>query len=90
VRVALPVPAPTNVGVELVAWNEARPDPAGDRSEFAVADECANLVLGAAELSRNLTDGQWGGPVHAPIIPETLAHTTLALPQRPCRSDRDG
>jgi len=64
------VSAPTNVGVELVAWNESRPDPAGDRSQLAVADESANLVLGAAKFSRNLADGQGGRPIDARIIPE--------------------
>jgi hypothetical protein len=48
---------PAKVVVELVARNEARPDPAGDRPQFPVADESANLVLGAAELGRDLADG---------------------------------
>jgi hypothetical protein len=54
-----------NVGVELVAWDEAGPDSAGDRPQLPVADQGANLVLGAAELGRNLADGQGRGPVHA-------------------------
>ena len=59
------MPKSANVGVELVAWNEAGPDPAGDRPQLPVADQRANLLLGATELGRNLADGQGRGPVHA-------------------------
>jgi hypothetical protein len=59
------VPKPADVGVELVPWNEAGADPAGDRPQLPVADQGANLVLGDAELGRDLADGQWLGPVHA-------------------------
>ena len=55
----------TQIGVELVARNESGPDPAGDRLEFAFADQCANLVLGAADLAGNLADRQGCGPLHA-------------------------
>jgi hypothetical protein len=61
---------PAKVVVELVARNEARPDPAGDRPQFPVADESANLVLGAAELGRNLADGEGCRPVHTQSIPD--------------------
>jgi hypothetical protein len=40
------------VRVELMTWNEAGPDPAGDRPQLPFADQSANLVLGAAKLSR--------------------------------------
>jgi len=59
------VPKSANVGVELVPWYEAGPDPAGDRPQLPGANQGANLVLGAAELVRNLSDGQGRGPVHA-------------------------
>ena len=59
---------PTKVVVELVAWNEAGPDPAGDRPELAVADECANVVLGATERGGKLADREGFGPVHARSI----------------------
>jgi hypothetical protein len=64
-RVSNSVPAPAQVIVQLVARNEAGSDPAGDRLQLAVADQCANLVLGAGELGRNLPDGEGCGPVHA-------------------------
>ena len=64
-RVAELVAEPAKVGVELVAWNEAGPDPAGDRAQLPVADQSANFVLGAAELGRKLAEGQGCGPVHA-------------------------
>jgi hypothetical protein len=56
VRLAQLVTVPAKVIVELVAWNEAGPNPAGDRPQLAVADQCANLLLGAVELGRNLAD----------------------------------
>jgi len=62
------VPKSANVSVELVAWNEAGPDPTGDRSQLPVANQRANLVLGAAELDRNLVDGQGLGPVECPNL----------------------
>jgi hypothetical protein len=68
VRVSEPVRNPAKVGVELVARNEAGSDPAGDCRQLATADQCANLVLGAAELGGDLADGQWCGPVHARSI----------------------
>ena len=64
-RFAEPVFAPAKVVVELVAWNEAGTDPAGDRPQLSLADQTANLVLGAAELGSNLADAQGSGPVHA-------------------------
>jgi hypothetical protein len=59
------VPEPTQIRVELVTRNEPRSDPAGDRLKFAVTNQCANLVLGAAELGGNLADRQGCGPLHA-------------------------
>ena len=49
-RVVEPVLEPAKVGVELMAWNEAGPDPAGDSPQLPIADQGANLVLGATEL----------------------------------------
>lgn len=63
-RLAVPVPMSTKVVVELVAWNAAGTDSAGDRSQLPFADQSAHLVLGALELCRNFTDGQGRGPVH--------------------------
>jgi hypothetical protein len=63
----------TDVIVELMPWNEAGPDPARDRPELALADQSANLVLGATKLGRNLTDGQGGGPVHTRSIASAAA-----------------
>ena len=56
---------PTQKRVEFVARNEPGSDPAGDRLEFAVTDQCANVVLGAAELGGNFTDRQGCRPLHA-------------------------
>ena len=47
---------PTHIGVEYVARNESGSDPAGDRLQFAITDQCANVVLGAPELGANLAD----------------------------------
>jgi hypothetical protein len=57
----------TKVIVELVAWNAAGTDSAGDRPQLPFADQSAHFVLGALELCRNLTDGQGCGPVHYEI-----------------------
>lgn len=56
------------IGIELVARNESRPDPAGDRLQLLVADQCANVLLGAAKLRGYLWDGQRCGPVHGRSI----------------------
>ena len=58
------MPEPTLIVVELVARNESGADPAGDRLQLAVTDQCANVVLGAAELGGNLSDCQGCGPLH--------------------------
>ena len=55
----------TQVRVEFVARNAPGSDPAGDRLKFAVTDQSANVVLGAAELDGNLADRQGCGPLHA-------------------------
>ena len=56
---------PSQIRVELVTRNESRPDPAGDRLQFVVTDQRANVVLGTAEFGGNLANCQWGGPLHA-------------------------
>jgi hypothetical protein len=56
---------PTEIIVELVTRNESGSDPAGDRPQFVVTDQRANVVLGAAELRGNLANCQRGGPLHA-------------------------
>jgi hypothetical protein len=58
------VPEPTQIVVELVTWTEPGSDPAGDRLQFAVTDESANVVLGAAELGGNFANRQGCGPFH--------------------------
>ena len=59
---------PTQISVELVTGNESGSDPAGDRLQFVVTDQRANVVLGAAELGSNLADCQGRGPFHARSI----------------------
>jgi len=59
---------PTQIGVELVTRNKSGSDPAGDRLQFVVTDQCANVVLGAAEFGGNLADGQGCGQLHARSI----------------------
>jgi hypothetical protein len=58
------VTEPTQIAVDLVTWDEPGADPAGGRPQLAVADQCANVVLGAAELGGKLADRQGCGPVH--------------------------
>jgi hypothetical protein len=50
------VSEPTQIVVELVARNESGSDPAGDRLQFAITDQCSNVFLGAAKLGGNFTD----------------------------------
>ena len=45
---------PTKIGVEYVTRDESGSDPAGDRLQFALTDQSANVVLGAAELGGDL------------------------------------
>jgi len=52
---------PTQISVELVTRYESGSDPAGDRLQFVVTDQRANVVLGAAELCGNLADCQGAG-----------------------------
>lgn len=68
------MPVPAKIVVELMAWNETGPDPAGHRSQLPVADQSANLVLGATEFGRNLADGQGCGR----SMPEPYAVTRSA------------
>ena len=63
---------PTEIRIELMARNEGRSDPAGNRLELLVADQSPNVVLRAPELSGNLADCQRFGPLHAPSM--DLAH----------------
>jgi hypothetical protein len=63
---------PTQIRVELVTRNEPGSDPAGDRLQFVVTDQRANVVLGAAELGGDLADRQRCGPVHARSMTEAL------------------
>jgi hypothetical protein len=58
----------TEIGVELVTRNESGPDPAGDRLQLVVTNQCANVVLGAAELGGHLADCQGCGPLHGRSI----------------------
>jgi uncharacterized protein with GYD domain len=55
---------PAEIVVEPVARNEAGSDAAGDRLELALANQRADLVLGAAKLEGHLGDGERCGPVH--------------------------
>ena len=67
---------PTKVGVELMAWNAAGPNPARDRPQLTLADQSANLVLRAAELGRKLAHGQRCRPVHTRTL---VVAASLAL-----------
>ena len=58
------MPAAPQIVVELVTRNEPRADPAGNRLQLAVTDQCANVVLGAAELAGNFANRQGRGPFH--------------------------
>jgi hypothetical protein len=55
---------PAAIRVEDVTWNQPRADPAGDRLQLALADQRANVVLGAPELVADLADRQRLGPLH--------------------------
>ena len=81
------MPVPAKVVVEHVARNEPGSDAAGDGLQLAVADESANLVLGAAELGSNLADGQGCGPVHAGSIAADSPAQALALNSFHCPSE---
>jgi hypothetical protein len=54
----------TEIGIELVTRNESGSDPAGNRLQLVVTNQAANVVLGAAELGRDLADCQRCGPLH--------------------------
>ena len=51
---------PAPVGVELVPRDAAGANPAGHGAQLALADEGADVVLGALELFGQLSNGQWG------------------------------
>lgn len=59
---------PAQVAVDLVARNEAGSDPAGDRPQLTAADQCSNVVLGAAELDGKLANCQGRRPLHTRSI----------------------
>ena len=55
---------PTQVAVHLVTRDQSGSDAARDRPQLAVADQRANVVLGAAELGGKLSNRQRCGPLH--------------------------
>ena len=59
---------PTEIRVEYVTRNEPGADPAGDRLKFAVTNQNANFIFGAAELGGNLADREGCGPLHVRSI----------------------
>ena len=67
-RLAESALVPAKVVVEHMARNEPGADSTGDGLQLAVADQTANLVLGAAELGGHLADGQGCRPVHVRSI----------------------
>lgn len=60
---------PPPVGVELVARNEAGPDPARDRPKLARANQRADLVLRALKLFGKLVHRQRGRPFDTEVSP---------------------
>lgn len=62
------MPAPAQVRVDHVTRNKAGSDPAGDRLQLAVTDQCTNVVVGAAELGGDLANRQGCGPLHGGSI----------------------
>lgn len=70
-------PLTAEVVVQAVARHEAGTNPARDRLKLALADQCANLVLGAVELDGDLADGEWGGPVHGRSIARSQPRTAV-------------
>jgi hypothetical protein len=52
------------VGVNDVARDQARPDAAGNGLQLAVADQRADVLLGAAKLGGEVADCQRCGPLH--------------------------
>jgi hypothetical protein len=75
------MPEATQIRVELVTRNEPGSNPAGDRLKFAVTDQCANVVLGAAELGGNLADRQGCGRLHPPEYGLRQQHRGLNRPE---------
>lgn len=69
---------PTQIRVEYVARYQPGPDPAGDRLQLSVADQCANILLGAAELGSDVADCQGCGPFHSGSIASTAGVSPLA------------
>jgi len=63
-----PVLEPADIGVEDVTRDESGADPAGDGLQLALADQGADVVLGAAELRGDLADGQGCRPLHTRSI----------------------
>jgi hypothetical protein len=79
---------PAQICVELVAWNEAGSDPAGDRPQFVVTDQRANVVLGAAELRGNLANRQGRWPLHEREYREVWCHSGTLAPASMARLKR--
>jgi hypothetical protein len=65
---------PAEIGVEDVPRNEPGADPAGDGAQLALADEPANVALGAAELGGYLTYCQGCRPLHGRSIALRRSH----------------
>ena len=62
------MPEPAQISVDLVTRNPAGSNPAGDRPQLAVANQRANVFLGAAQLGGKLANRQGCGPLHAESI----------------------
>jgi hypothetical protein len=78
---------PAPVGVELVARNEAGPDPAGDRPQLTGADQRADVLLRATELGGNVVHGQAGYLFDdRSIVDQDVAASTTRSALRPARS----
>ena len=61
------------VGVELVARDETGPNAARHRPKLALADQGANVLLGAAELESDVSNCQAIRLLHAEVLRETAS-----------------
>jgi GNAT superfamily N-acetyltransferase len=75
------------VVVQLMARHEAGSDAARHRLKLALADQCANLFLGAAKLESDLGDRERRGPGHARSISLDLVPTYTVKPLDPSTWD---
>jgi hypothetical protein len=73
---------PTQVGIDLVTRNASGSDSAGDRLQLAFADQCPNVVLGAAELGGNFANRPGWRPVHALSIAGPLSSGVMPQHRR--------